>query len=50
MVLFMTHIETVASTIPTVVQAAAGLEQEEPTGSVVVVGGDARHSQTLPLA
>lgn len=45
----MTHVESVVCTVPAVEQAAVGLEQEEPAGSMVVVGGDARHPQTLPL-
>lgn len=44
-----THNEAVVSTIAAVVQAAVGLEQEESTGTVVIIGGDARHPQTLPL-
>lgn len=33
-----------------VVQAAIGLEQEEATGTVVIIGSDARHPQTFPLS
>lgn len=46
----LTHNEAVVSTVTAVVQTAIGLEQEEPAGSVVVIGGDARHPQTLPLS
>lgn len=45
-----THNEAVVSTITAVVQTAVGLEQEEAAGSVVVIGGDARHPQTLSLS
>lgn len=46
----LTHNEAAVPTITAVVQAAVGLEQEEAAGSVVVIGGDARHPQTLPLS
>lgn len=46
----LTHIERVAPTVTAVVQTAVGLEQEEATGSVVIIGGDARHPQTFPLS
>lgn len=46
----LTHNEAVVSAVTAVVQAAVGLEQEEPTGSVVVIGSDARHPETLPLS
>lgn len=46
----LTHNEAVVSTITAVVQTAVGLEQEEATGSVVIIGGNARHPQTLPLS
>lgn len=44
-----THNEAVVSTVTAVVQTAVGLKQEEAAGSVVVIGCDARHPQTLPL-
>ncbi len=46
----LTHNEAVVSTITAVVQTAVGLEQEEAAGSVVIIGGDARHPQTFPLS
>lgn len=46
----LTHNKAVVSTITAVVQAAVGLEQEEATGLVIVIGGDARHPQTLPFS
>lgn len=46
----LTHNEAAVATITAVVQAAVGLEQEEAAGSVVVIGSDARHPQTLPLS
>ena len=45
----LTHNERVVGTITAVVQAAVGLEQDEATGTVVIIGGDARHPQTFPL-
>lgn len=45
----LTHDEAAVSAVAAVVQAAVGLEQEEAAGPVVIVGGDARHPQTLPL-
>lgn len=39
----LTHNKAVVSTITAVVQTAVGLEQEEATGLVIVIGGDARH-------
>lgn len=41
--------EAVFAPIPTVEEAIAGLEEEEATLAVEVIGGDAKDSQALPL-
>lgn len=45
-----THSEGVVSAVTAIVQTAVGLEQEEAAGPVVIVRGDARHPQALPLS
>lgn len=46
----LTYNKAVVYTITAIVQTAVGLEQEEATGTVVIIGGDARHPQTFPLS
>lgn len=45
-----THNKAIVGPVPTVVQAAVGLEQEEAAGLVVIISRDAGHTQTLPLS
>lgn len=44
-----THHEAILAPITAVKEAVAGLEEEEATGAVEVIGGDAKDTQALPL-
>lgn len=46
----LTYNKAVVGAVPTVVQTAAGLEQEKATGSVEVVRSDARYIQTFSFS
>lgn len=46
----MTHNEAIMSTIMTIEKAVTSLEEEKSALRVVVVGRDAEHTETLPLA
>lgn len=46
----LTHNEAVVSTVVTIEKAVASLEEEKAALRVVVVGRDAEHTETFPLA
>lgn len=46
----LTHNEAIMSTIVTIEEAVTSLEEEKAALCMVVIGCDAKHTETLPLA